>query len=124
MDVLNSVQTQFSDRVEVVITLTLDLQQALGEKITSGDLELMWVSGDATFQAKSMDDIGGQDELRKGPGNSHAIDRVLCTTELGLVRVVMNEMEREGKGSGLNCLLKTKIALESVTEGMPRWELT
>ena len=87
--------------------------------VTSADLYVSWISSGVLFNAASMEDDGGQNimENRKDQQNDH----VLCSAALGLerwVRAGSDEISWQG-----TCLLKPKVTLESVTEGIPRYEL-
>ena len=113
-------QSKFSDRMSTIIRLTMRLRQALGEEITSADLGVVWIPHDSIFDPASMEDDGGQDTARKG--KDQQANCVLCTTELGLQRsawVGMKDGERRWQQTNL---LKSKVALQSIAEGMARYD--
>jgi hypothetical protein len=102
--------------MSTVIGLIMRLRRALGEEITSGDLEVVWTPCNYEFDPVTMEDISGQEIVQSGQDGKG--DRVLCTTELGLQRSV-RDGPKGGEGSWRTTnLLKSKVALESVAEGM------
>jgi predicted nucleic acid-binding Zn-ribbon protein len=103
----------FSDKINVIITASLRLNLAIGEEISSCDLEPMGVQAGDLFDPSKMDDIGGDHGFRKTE------DRVLCTTEVGLRRV--QKQTKENRSSiETKLLLKPKVALESIVEHMSK----
>lgn len=101
----------FGERVKIITTLALRINQVFGTEVTSCDFETVCFPDDILFDPLTMDDING------GRGSPKRVDHVLCTTELGLRRVA-----RETKGERIwldtMILLKPKVALHSVTDGM------
>ena len=111
-------RSRFCDRMSTLIDLTIRLRQALGEEITSGDLEVIYIPFDHAFDSGTMEDISGQNMTRRTKQN----DRVLCTTELGLQRTVRTGMKDYDRSCQTTNLLKSKVALVSVTEGMATYD--
>jgi hypothetical protein len=112
-------RSKFGDRMSTIIRLTMRLRQALGEDITSADLEVVWILHGSTFDPATMEDDSGQDTARKG--KDQQTDCVLCTTELGLrqsVWIGTKDGERSWKQTNL---LKSKVTLQSIAEGMARY---
>jgi hypothetical protein len=113
--VREELRSRFNDRISTIIGLTMRLRQTLSEEITSADLDVVWIPHDFRFDPATMEDDNGQDIARKGKDQ---IDCVLCTTELGLQRSV-SVGAKDGRRSWQQTnLLKSKVALQSVTEGM------
>jgi hypothetical protein len=53
-------QSRFRERMSVIIGLTVNIHQAVGEENT-GDLEVIWIPSDDMFNPATMEDISGQD---------------------------------------------------------------
>jgi len=108
----DKVMSMFSDRIKLVANLALQLNQALGQQVTSSDLEIAYVEEDMGFDPRVMIDICDDDAARNSA-------RVICTTELGLL-----QLEREAKGNtyclNQTILLMPKVALNSVTDSTAR----
>jgi hypothetical protein len=117
-DVLHS---KFCDRVSTLVDLTIRLNQALGEEITSGDLEVVWVPCGIPFDLATMDDINEHNTARRRQQQTSG--SVLCTTELGLQRLVRTATKGHERSWDTTTLLKTKVALVSVTEGMATYDI-
>ena len=108
-EVTDEVAEKFGHRIRAIVGTALRLNKILGENITSCDLNLTLVSQGSTFNPATAEDIG------EGASPQKAADPVLCTTEVGLNRSV-----RDPKGGKMETvLLKPKVALQSVTEGLP-----
>ena len=109
-EVTDEVADKFGHRIRVIVGTALRFNKIFGENITSCDLNLMLVSQGSPFDPATAEDIG------EGASPQTAADPVLCTTEVGLNRTV-----RDSKGGKMeeSVLLKPKVALQSVTEGLP-----
>ena len=109
-EVTDEVADKFGHRIRVIVGTALRFNKIFGENITSCDLNLMLVSQGSLFDPATAEDIG------EGASPQRAADPVLCTTEVGLNRTV-----RDSKGGKMeeSVLLKPKVALQSVTEGLP-----
>ena len=108
-EVTDEVAQKFGHRINAIVGTALRLNKILGGNITSCDLNLILVSQGSTFNPATAEDIG------EGASPQKAADPVLCTTEVGLNRTV-----RDPKGGKMETvLLKPKVALQSVTEGLP-----
>jgi len=107
--------TKFSERIEIVVKGVLRLNKAIGEGITSCDLEATYVAPDIAFDPSTMDDTFGND-LSKGKGNP---EQILCTTDLGLHRI---ERVRKSESQEIiwqeTSILKPKIVLQSGLDEM------
>ena len=110
---VEKVFSTFSDKIDVIITASLRLNLAIGEEITSCDIELVGVQAGDVFDPSNMEDIGGNHGFQKTE------DRVLCTTEVGLRR---EQKQTKGDQSWMEAtlLLKPKVALESIAEHMSK----
>jgi hypothetical protein len=111
--VVQAISGKFGDKIRAINKLSLRLNQVLREEITSSDIEPVWVLPNISFDPAGMEDIGGEQDRRQQS------DCVLCTTEMGLERVVRQTKENR---SWLETtpLLKPKVALESVTDSMSK----
>ena len=109
-EVTDEVVQKFGHRVRRIVETALRLNQIFGVEITSCDLGLMLVSPSSSFNPAIAEDIGEREGSRK------RADLVLCTTEVGLNRTVR---DLNGGKMEETVLLKAKVALQSVTEGLP-----
>ena len=109
-EVTDEVAEKFGHRIRAIVGTVLRLNKIFGENITSCDFNLTLVSQGSQFNPATAEDIG------EGSSPQKAADPVLCTTEVGLNRTV-----RDSKGGKMEetVLLKPKVALQSVTEGLP-----
>jgi hypothetical protein len=107
--VLETVCEKFSDKIGVITNASLRINHAIGEEVTSSDLEPVCTPFGIIFQQAAMVDIGDNHASRK------KVDRVLCVTEIGLQRV---ERQTDGNRSWMETtlLLKPKVALEAVED--------
>lgn len=106
--------------LETVVRSALALQEAVGEGITSHDLEVVLVRMDEVFDSSRMEDVysdGGEGaagaHVERGGGELEDERlHVLCTAALGLRRC---EKPREGLGDELqvSVLVKPKVVLET-----------
>lgn len=108
------VMTTFEDKLTTIVRLALGLNWVVGREVTSGDLEPTTVLWDAAFDPSEMVDVN-----REGDREDGKMDRVLCTTDLGLQLIVKVGKDVEGKEAyHTTTLLQPKVALESVIEGL------
>lgn len=107
--VLETVSDKFSDKIRIITNASLRINHAIGEEITSSDLEPICTPFGIVFEQAAMVDIGDNHASRK------KVDRVLCVTEIGLQRV---ERQIDGNRSWMKTtlLLKPKVALEAVVD--------
>lgn len=111
-EVSGEVVQKFGERINVIVGTALKLNQIFGAEVTSSDLGLMLVPQGSRFNPAAAEDIGQE------AGSQKKADLVLCSTEVGLNRTV-----RVSKGGKMEAtiLLKPKVALQSVTDGLPMW---
>ena len=109
-EVTSEVTQKFGHRIKAIAETAFRLNQTFGAEVTSCDLELVVVFEGSPFNPETTEDIG------EGTNSQERADLVLCTTEVGLQRTV-----RDSKGGKMQetVLLKPKVALRSVTEGLP-----
>jgi hypothetical protein len=98
------------EKILTVVEVALRLNRMLGEEITAADIETTWVHSQEAFDPMWMEDDYG-DWRSPGPGSV----RVLCTTDLGLRRLVK---ARGGEGWDDTILLKPKVALEELLDSL------
>jgi len=113
-------RSKFGDRMSTIISLTMRLRQALGEEITSADLDVVWILQGGTFDPATMADDSGQDTARNA--KDQQTNYVLCTTELGLQQSVWVGTKDGERRWQQTKLLKSKVALQSIAEGMARYD--
>ncbi|KAH7929512.1 hypothetical protein BV22DRAFT_1029352 [Leucogyrophana mollusca] len=105
---------KFGERVSNVVKMATRLNKAMGQEVTSADLWLTHAGAGEPFDATSMDDLDGPDGADKQQAGI-----VLCTTGLGLQR--SEKVTKDDVVDFRNTpLLKPRVALESVAEGMER----
>jgi len=108
------VMSTFGEKLTIVVRAALALNWVIGKDITSADLEPITVLWETEFDPALMEDVNGSDS---GGGLKVGVEHVLCTTDLGLQRVVKSKEEGEPVWQ-TNMLLKPKVALESMIEGL------
>jgi len=105
---------KFGERISNIVKMASRLNKAMGEEVTSADLWPTHATTSEKFAGATMEDFEGQDENEDGK-------TVLCTTALGLQR-----SEKVTQGDTFEyktaTLLKPKVALDSVAEGLEREE--
>ena len=109
--IYEEVMTRFGEKLTNVTRAALALNRVIAKEITSADLEPISVSWDTAFDSAAMDDINGEEGLKAG------VEQVLCTTDLGLQRVVKLSKGDETEWQ-TTMLLKPKVALESTIESL------
>lgn len=115
-DIVEMILEMFGERINVITTAALDLNRVLGEEITSCDLETVCEPDRIDFDPLTMEDIGDGHSARRG------VSQTLCTTEMGLKRVV-KEMEDGEIWWDDRILLKPKVALETLADGLARLKM-
>ena len=120
----DKLQSEFIRGISVIIGLTIRLHQVLGEDITSGDLKVMWIPSGDMFDPVTMEDNDGQGKAQDGQGKAQKgkDGRVLCTTGLGLRRSVRTGTKGGARSWQITDLRKSKVTLESVTQGMAMYD--
>lgn len=110
------VMTTFGEKLTIVVRAALALNWVIGKDITSADLEPITVLWQSVFDSAVMEDVNGG-------GLKVGVEHVLCTTDLGLQRVVKSSKEGESEWQ-TSMLLKPKVALESMIEGLQDMKMT
>ncbi|KIK93918.1 hypothetical protein PAXRUDRAFT_33808 [Paxillus rubicundulus Ve08.2h10] len=105
---------KFGERISNIVKMSSRLNKAMGEDVTSADLWPTHATAGEKFAGATMQNFEGQDENEDGK-------TVLCTTALGLQR---SEKSTQGDTAEFKTatLLKPKVALDSVAEGLEREE--
>lgn len=117
-DIHNIIMQTFEEKMLVVVRLALALNWVTGREVTSADLEPTIILWDTVFDPATMEDVHAQPGPAKA-GETHK-DHVLCTTDLGLQRIVKLAKEKDGSGGAIqsSVLLKPKVVLHSVIESL------
>ena len=102
---------EWINNVRSIILASLTLRNAVGEKISSRDLEVITHPLGTTFDPKTM--VNGFDDGRKPPRKSADSKEVLSTTDLGL-KSSRGIMKEYGTEYTTEILLKPKVALRSI----------
>ena len=105
---------RFSMKMTVLTTMSLRLNEVIGEEITSCELKAISMPYGVAFSARTMDD--GYDD-GKWHGLPSESPQVLCTTELGLQKEVKRYDDEKVSWQRV-VLAKPKVSLESLTNGM------
>lgn len=114
--IADKLTVRFKQRISVVITLALRLNEIFGEEITSCDMKATSVLHGVTFMPRMMEDAYEEGEIQEGPPPKTL--RVLCTTDLGLQKEVKIQ---SGEGYWqTSVLVQPKVVLESLMNTMPR----
>ncbi|KAF9234837.1 hypothetical protein BU15DRAFT_89829 [Melanogaster broomeanus] len=105
---------KFGEPISNIVKMASRLNKAMGEEVMSADLWTIYVAAGQKFDGVTMEDFEGQDGNQDGK-------TILCATALGLGR-----SEKVTRGETFEyknaTLLKPKVALESVVEGLEREE--
>jgi hypothetical protein len=96
--------TRFGERLNTVIKSALDLRKAIGEEVTSGDFEIVYVSQGKKFNTSMMEDLFGG-EAKEG-------DIALGVVDLGLRLVEKGE---DGRQKSV-IVVRPKVFLRSAVE--------
>lgn len=111
-DILHaSVEKKLSDRVVLLFKLALQLNKIVMEEITSADLRTVTVPSETTYSAEQMEDAYVDGDPATGGV------RVLCTTDIGLMRITRMATSGEKQWDD-KLLLKPKVALKTVVDSM------
>ncbi|KAF7982964.1 hypothetical protein HWV62_24546 [Athelia sp. TMB] len=117
------VMRDFADKMTEIVRLALALNWVTGREITSADLEPYIILWDTVFDPTAMEDLHEEPAHLKPKALEDVIkeeDHVLCTTDLGLRRIVKLPKDKGGAGGDIQTtvLLKPKVALHSVIQGL------
>jgi hypothetical protein len=110
-----AVMATFGEKLTILVRLALALNWVIGKEITSADLDPITIESKADFDPATMEDVNGEG-AKKVEGKA-TVEHVLCTTDLGLQRVV-NLLKEGEEAWQTTMLLKPKVALESVMENL------
>ncbi|EGO26438.1 hypothetical protein SERLADRAFT_463507 [Serpula lacrymans var. lacrymans S7.9] len=105
-------KTAFNTKIAVMVDLAIRLNRAIGEDITSGNMEVVAVSSAMPYDPAKMDNA-----YEDGQPQDSASIRVLCPTDLGLQRLSKVSMTGEDEWD-TKMLLKPKVAIESVVDSL------
>jgi hypothetical protein len=113
LQVQEKLTARFKQKMSAIMTQALRLNEVLGEQITSCDMKVIAMPHGIAFMPRIMSD-GFEEGNLKVPGEFSDTPRVLCTTELGL------QKGTEGDKTGWQTVVKPKVALECLTDGLQR----
>jgi hypothetical protein len=105
--------TKFGDKLGVIAKLAIQLNKAVGEDITSGDLEAVSIDPDTVFDPEIMDDVYADERPRKRKNRVNG--RAIATIDMGLQRIA-RRLGREGNECETTMVLKPKVVLSSALE--------
>jgi hypothetical protein len=116
--VRHTVMAKFSGRLAEVAKLAVQLNRAVGDDSTLGDLEVISLDQGIKFDSEKMDRAYGESSPERDEDEESGED-ILCTSELGLRRVAKvgdREMTESQEGWDDIILLKPKVVLLSDLE--------
>ena len=119
----STVAARFGDKVAEIVTSSLAMQKATGEKVVSADMHIDCPIFDVKYADMEMEDVN-DNSRRHVAGRTYA--NVLCTTELGLRR---SEKHANGVQYGSEditniVMLKARVALRSLEDELTPGKLT
>jgi len=94
--------------------MALRLHRAVGEEITSCEMEVAYLLPDTVFNHSTMNDAFGKDSTKTDASLVKG-ERILCTTDLGLVSAVKETADGKPRWRE-TILLKPRVLLESALE--------
>lgn len=117
------IMQSFEENMTVVVRQALALNWVTGRDITSADLEPSMELWETAYDPANMEDVHAEPAHSKTKSAEESVkeDHVLCTTDLGLRRIVKLSKDKsatEGEDMQTSVLLKPKVALHSVIEGL------
>ncbi|KAF9236020.1 hypothetical protein BU15DRAFT_50682 [Melanogaster broomeanus] len=116
-DIVSAISSKFRDKISFLVSLAIRVNKIVGEDVTSGNLEVVAVRPETTFDATSMEDSYDDGSSPQARGGS--MPTVLCATDLGLRKMTRVGMTGEKeKQWDIKVLLKPKVALKSVVDIM------
>ncbi|PFH47367.1 hypothetical protein AMATHDRAFT_50360 [Amanita thiersii Skay4041] len=104
--ICEEIESRFSSEIENIVKKSQELNKAIGEDVTSCELEILYMEPDHVFDESIMEDTF-QDQTKD---TTQEPEGVLCTTDLGLIR---HEKTTGGDGWQNTILIKPKIVLQS-----------
>jgi len=117
--VKDEIMTKFGGRLAAVARLAIRLQKVIGQDITSTDFEVIYVENGARFDPAMMDDAYAETpskaQRNKTAKKARAADSegILCTSELGLRKLVREQKEGKITEWRGDILIKPKVVLFS-----------
>jgi hypothetical protein len=108
--IFERIMANFGERIGVVMKTAQRLNKSVGEGVTSCDLEAFYIAPNVLYNADTMADALGPTTT------SDTGETILCTTDLGLVRV---EKVSGSVGDWHEAVLvKPKVVLQSGLSGL------
>ena len=102
---------KFREKVVEVVEQSMVIRRAVGEDVSSSDLEIICPHHGSAFIAEEMQDIDDCGRKKLQETSEHR--RVLCTTEIGLRRRERVASEKGRSEMHTVILVKAKVALGS-----------
>ena len=110
-DLPEHINEELMANLDSVAASALELRSAIAQRISSCDMELIFLPSGTVFDGESMEDSFGDANGAAGPSNLS-----LCTTELGL-KVSRGVGGEDGNMQVVvETLVKPKVALQSIGE--------
>ncbi|KAK0196217.1 hypothetical protein F5146DRAFT_922862 [Armillaria mellea] len=100
-EVSENMAAQFAEHASTVVEHAMRLNRVIGQGITSCEMMPLYLVPETPFDANVMEDVFGT-------ASKDSTENILCTTDLGLMR-----MEKKGEQWEKRVLVKPKIILRS-----------
>ncbi|EAU92050.1 hypothetical protein CC1G_06037 [Coprinopsis cinerea okayama7 len=107
----SQVTSTFSNQLNHILSYAKKLNKAVGERVTSCDLEALYIAPDVIFNGTTMEDASADGGKSPNTTPTKNPEKVLCTTDLGLVRAEKVPATRGEWHESV--LLKPKVILVS-----------
>jgi hypothetical protein len=114
--IYETITARFVERLTIIGKMALRLSKAIGEDITSCEIEVAYLLPDTVFNHSTMNDAFGKPSTKNGEASAND-KQLLCTTDLGLVSGVKEMVDGKSRWRE-TVLLKPRVLLESALEEM------
>jgi hypothetical protein len=116
--VATSLMEESRDGLQLIANSVAELKEAIAEKVTSCDMDVLFCSCGTSFDPMGMTDDFNSGRKRSKPSSGGL---VLCTTNLGLSLTRSTKKDRNTEHEDadvVNVLLKPRVALQSVVNDL------
>ena len=74
------------EKVRAIMKASGALREAIGEKVSSSDFQVIYPQCEAAFTPETMEDVNAKSCPRETKTDQDAVQSILCTTDVGLCR--------------------------------------
>lgn len=107
MSLHSHITGNYPEKINQLVQDATRLNKSIGEDVVEYDLEMVHIPPDTTFDPLYMEDAMGKAKLTKGKKGQ---DKVLCTLDLGLLRLVKSPTTNKWEN---RVLVKPRVLLQS-----------